>query len=212
MKNILKWFWLLNKRLYKKLTFILILLLIPVLIVGYGMSAQEDSGVMTITLAQKGDDPMASQAIDRLLGESSLLRFVKCDSHEEAKQMIADGKADAAWLFPDEMETRLYRFINNPSKFNAFIQVVEREATIPMKLSREKLSGTVFSLASRHFYLDYLRENVSELDSVSDEELLQYYDNFASDVDLFTFETLDGAAGAESSVGCRQGGRRLSRA
>lgn len=198
MKNIGKWFWLLNKRLYKKATFLLIMLLIPVLVLGYGIAAQEESGVMTIALAQDGSDPMAEQVITQLMSEPSLIRFVRCDSQEAAKKMIRDGKADAAWLFPKNMEQRVYRFVNNPSRINAFIRVVERDASVPMKLTREKLSGTVFALTSRHFYLHYIRENVPQLDHVADEELMRHYDNFQMDMDLFDIVSLDSDAESEN--------------
>lgn len=197
MRKIFMWFWLLNKRLYKKITFVLLLLMIPLLVVGYGFAAQEESGVMTIALAQDGADPMATQVIEKLINEPSLVRFVPCDSTEAAKDMIRDGKADAAWLFPKEMEQKVYRFIQSPNKFNAFIRVVERSDSVPLRLTREKLSGTVFSFCSRQFYLNYLRENVSELDNVSDEALLQHYDEFIEDANLFEFAYLDAEGGAE---------------
>ena len=61
MKNIGKWFLLLNKRLYKKATFLLILILIPLLVIGYGAVARDESGLFTVALACKGEDDTASQ-------------------------------------------------------------------------------------------------------------------------------------------------------
>ena len=191
------WFWLLNKRLYKKTTFLLILLLIPLLVAGYSFSAQEDSGVMTIALAQEGIDPLAEQIIGELVSEPSLVRFVVCGSSEDAKNMIRDGKADAAWIFPQKMEQKVYRFIHSPNRFNAFIRVYEREDSIPLRLTREKLSGTVFRFCSRQFYLNYLRENVPQLADLPDDALLKHYDDFAKDSTLFDFAYLDGDGAAE---------------
>lgn len=199
MRNIGKWFWLLNKRLYKKVTFVLILLLIPVLVVGYGSLAQEESGVLTITLAQEGDDPMAQDIMQELKDSSNLVRFIICDSPEASKKMVNDSKADAAWVFADDLENAIYRFVNRPTKRNAFVRVFEGQSTIPLKLAREKLSGAVFSRCSRAFYLNYLRENVPELDAVSDEALMQYYDDFIADVNLFEFSYMEGESGSEDA-------------
>ena len=199
MKNMSKWFLLLNKRLYKKLTFILIMLLIPVLAFGYGFLAKEDSGVMTIALSQEGNDPLASQIIADLKRDTNLINFVLCDTSEAAKKMINDGKADAAWIFADDLENQIYRFVRRPSRSTAFVEIVEQESTIPMKLAREKLSGSVFSHCSRAFYLTYIRKNVPEMREVPDADILRYYDEFTMDVNLFEFAYLEGEGGAEDA-------------
>ena len=51
MKRMGKWLLMMTKRLYKKPTFVVILILIPVLVLGYGLVAAEDSGMVTIALA-----------------------------------------------------------------------------------------------------------------------------------------------------------------
>ncbi len=200
MRKLGKWFLLLNKRLYKKITFLLILLLIPALVLGYGKLAQEDSGVLTVALAQEGDDPMAWEIMQELQDSSALVRFVYCDTGEQAGQMVNDSKADAAWIFADDLENAIYRFVQNPSKTTAFVQIIEGQSSVPLKLAREKLSESVFSRCSRAFYLQYLRENVPELDSMSDEEVLKYYDEFTADSEIFEFSNLEGTLGSDDTV------------
>lgn len=197
MKHIGKWLLMMTKRLYKKITFLLILLLIPALVLGYGVAAQEDSGVMTIALAQEGSDPMAQAVMDDLMDDSSLIRFVLCETPDGAKTMVSNTEADAAWIFVADMTDKVCKFVQNPARRNAFVRVVEQEATIPLRLAREKLSGVVFGHCSPNFYLTYLRENVPELDKLSDEELLAFYDGFAEDIKLFEFAYLEGEGGAE---------------
>lgn len=199
MKNIGKWLLLLNKRLYKKLTFLLILVLIPILVLGYGSAAQEESGILTIALAQEGEDPMAEAVMLDLKENTNLIRFQFCDSPSEAKDLIRDGKADAAWIFAENMEEKVYKFVLNPSKTNAFVRVIEPEESIPVKLTREKLSGTIFGHISDDFYMAYVRKNVPELDEMSDEELMSYYDSFARDIDLFNFAYLESEGGAQAA-------------
>ena len=197
MKRIGSWLLMMTKRLYKKLTFLLILLLIPVLVLGYGVAAREDSGVLTIALAQEGADPMAQAVMADLINTPSVIRYVPCETAAEAEAMISGGKADAAWIFAADMTDKVCKFVQNPARRNAFVRVVEQEATIPLKLAREKLSGVVFGHCSPKFYLEYIRANVPELDSLSDEELLAFYDGFADDIKLFEFAYLDGEGGEE---------------
>jgi len=199
MKQILKWFLLLNKRLYKKISFLLILLLIPVLVFGYSNVAQESSGVLTVALAQTGEDAMASDVIDTLTSENSLVRFLACDTPEQAKQLVNGGEADAAWIFPEEMEEKVYRFIQTQTRANAFIQVVEGQSTVPVILAREKLSGAMFAHCTRALYLSYIRENVPQLQDTSDAELLAYYDAILVDGDFFEFSFMDASAPAQEA-------------
>ena len=200
MKKLGKWFLLLNKRLYKKASFLLILLLIPVLVFGYGKLAQEESGVLTVALAQEGDDPMAWEVMQELRDSSELMRFVFCDTREQAEQMVNDSKADAAWIFADNLENAIYRFVQKPSKSTAFVQIIEGQSSVPLKLAREKLSEAVFSRCSRVFYLQYLRENVPALDNMSDEEVLKYYDEFTADSEIFEFSNLEGTLGSNDVI------------
>ena len=199
MKNIGKWFVLLNKRLYKKATFLLILILIPLLVIGYGTVARDESGLFTVALACKGEDNTTSQIMQELKDGSNLIRFIICDDPETAEAMVDGQRADAAWIFDDNLEDAIYRFAAKPLRKNAFIQIIEGESTIPLKLIREKLSGVIFSRTSRAYYLNYLRENAPEVQDVSDEELLKYYDDFAAESTFFEFAYLDGGAKEENT-------------
>lgn len=191
MKRLLKWFLLLNKRLYKKISFILILLLIPVLVFSYGNVAQEDSGMLTIALAQVGDDVMAANVIRDLAEENSLVRFINCETPQAAKDLVADGDANAAWIFPEDMEAKVYRFVANASRKNAFIQVIERDSSVPVILAREKLSGAMYANCSQAMFVSYIRNHVPELSDKTDAELLTHYNAISVDGDFFRFSMME---------------------
>ncbi len=198
MKRILLWWGKLTKRLYKKPTFLLILVLIPILTFGYGVAAQEDSGMLTVVLAREDDDPMAVAVMEELSQSSELILF-KTASAEDAQAQVEAGKADAAWIFTKNMQQKVYEFIAKRSLWNSFVRVIERESNVPVILAREKLSGAVFESCSRAMYLQYLRENVPELDSTSDETLFGYYDAMAVEGNLFEFATVDGSQPAQKA-------------
>ena len=199
MKRLFKWFLLLNKRLYKKLSFILILLLIPVLVFSYSNVAQQDSGVLTVALAQVGDDPMATGVIRDLMEENSLVRFLACETPQAAKDLVSGGDADAAWIFPDKMEEKVYRFVANASRKNAFIHVVERDSSVPVILAREKLSGAMYANCSKAMFLSYIRDNVPELSEKSDAELLTHFDAISVDGDFFQFSLMESSEASQEA-------------
>ncbi|MBQ8769081.1 MAG: hypothetical protein IJZ15_05510 [Oscillospiraceae bacterium] len=199
MKRLCKWFLLLNKRLYKKISFILILLLIPVLVFSYSTAAEESSGVITIALAQVGDDEMASGVIDSLLEQNSLIRFLSCETPQSAKDLVSDGEADAAWIFPRDMEEKVYRFVATQSRKDAFIQVVERDSSVPVILAREKLSGAMYANCSKAMFISFIRNNVPELNDKTDAELLTHYDAISVDGDFFRFSFMESAESAQEA-------------
>lgn len=194
IQKVLTWAWLLNKRLFRKPTFLVILLLIPMMVFGYGFAARGESGMMTIVLAQEGSDPLAQQVMDDLMDSSQLIIFRNAESPEEAVEKVAHGKADAAWIFPDDMARHVEVFVADPDSDNAFIRVVQREEKVMLMLSREKLGGVVFDLCAERIYLNYLRQNLPQMDGASDQELLELYENTDLDGDLFNFEQTDGAS------------------
>lgn len=196
MKNTVKhgliWLWLMTKRLYKKPTFLVLLLLIPALVLGYGTVAQQDSGVVRIALATHDrESALAQNAMDKL-ADSKVIFFYRCDTPQQAQKMVNTGQADAAWIFMDDLEYRVAEFIRRPLYKNAFVQIIERQNSVPLTLTREMLSGVLFECYSPMFYLQYIRQNCPELSEVSDAELMTYYDNFSLNGKLFSFTMMDG--------------------
>lgn len=192
MKLVL-WLGMLSKRLYKKATFLAILLLIPLLVLGYRAASQGDSGMLTVALAQEGQDALATAMIDSFTGSSQLIRYVTCHSLESAQSMVRHGKADMAWVFPENMQAALQAFAQTPTQRNAFVHVYIREDDVTLKLARETLSGALYSQVSQQVYLSYVRENVPGLAGLSDSELLEYYHTRAITDDLFAFDRADPA-------------------
>lgn len=193
MRKPLIWFWMLTKRLYKKVTFVAILVLIPVLVLGYGMTARQDSGMLTVALARQDSDSTALSVLASFEESSQLLRFVDCDSPEGAEELVRAGKADTAWILHSDLSEKVTRFARSPKEKNAFVTVLVREDNVAHRLAREKLSGILYGLCARVVYVDYVRQNVPELAHLSDEQLLDYYENTFEGGELFTFDEADAA-------------------
>jgi len=192
MRQLLLWFYMMSKRLYRKPVFLVILALIPVLVLGYSTLSTDDSGVVTIALAQEGQDELASKIIGDFQKEESLIRYVLCDTPRKAEDLVKAGKADAAWIFPAQMEARIKAYVEDPSSSNAFITVLEREDSVALMLTREKLCGMLFSYCAKTLYISYIRENIPGLAELSDAELMEYYENTGLSEDIFAFTDSSG--------------------
>ena len=183
------WSWLLTKRLYRKATFLLILLLIPALVLGYtAIAKNEDSGMFRVVLAQEGNDPLATEIMADLQDSGQLLLIDICSSPEAAREQVQLGKADAAWIFKDDLRTRMENFVRHPYRSNAFVTVLQQQDNTVLLLTREKLTSTVFPYLAKIIYIRSVRELSPELDPVSDDALLAQYDATDISQNLFVFD------------------------
>ncbi|MBR2724912.1 MAG: hypothetical protein IKB72_05695 [Ruminococcus sp.] len=186
MKRIIKWFFMLNKRLFKKASFVIILALIPLCIGLFTSVAQKEKGFLHIILVQTDEtDAVSEDIINKLTSIPSVIRFSKSSSPQEATEAVSTGKADEAWIFPSDTKGRIDAYV----KYGAdkFITVISREKTVFSMLSREKLSSAVFEYTAKAYYLDFARAEYEGLDKLNDEELMEYFENVSIDEELFVF-------------------------
>lgn len=190
MKKAIIWFWMLGKRLYTKALLWILLLLIPVTVLGLQQAVREDSGIVTVVLVQEdASDPLAWTIRQMLTEQSELIRFIEADSISQAEALVTAGKADSAWILPEDLNGRISAFLQDPLS-HPVAQVLQRQDNVLLRLAREKLSGALFHCCSQPLYLQFIRENTPQLAQLSDEALLEYFRHIGTDQPLFSFSTL----------------------
>ncbi len=193
MKRWLLWLVMLSKRLYKRAAFLAILVLIPLAVLALEVAAQASSGFMHVVLSQTDPaDPISSELVDRFLNQQSLILFTYVEDPAAAADMVVAGEADAAWIFPDDMEKKLDRFVTSNYSRGGVVTVVEREQTVLSRVTREKLNFALQRYTSTICYLNYTRDNVPALSDFTDEQLMEYFNNVEFNDELFLFRTPDG--------------------
>lgn len=191
IKTFIRRYFILSKRLLKKPAFIIILLLVPLLVAATAIISKEgDSGIMTIALAMEDEeDPIASEIVEKLTEEKSLIRFELCKTPESAERRVKSGKADAAWIFRDNIEERIKEFVNLSHTINASVTVVQREIeNVSLRLSHEKLNEALYPYIAKALYRQTLNGSSIDLSELSPEELDEFYDKMEVEgADLFEF-------------------------
>ena len=193
MRRWLLWLWMLSKRLYKRAAFLAIMALIPLAVLALEIAAQANSGFLHIVLAQTDpNDPVSSQLVERFMEDKSLILFTYAENPREAADMVAGGEADVAWIFPDNMEEQMERFVTSHYTRGGVVTVVEREQTVISRMAREKLNFALQHYSAPVCYLNYVRSNVEQLNALSDEQLMEYFNSVEFNDELFLFRTPDG--------------------
>ena len=114
-----------------------------------------------------------------------MVLFSLADSPEEAINAVKTGTADSAWIFPADMGTvGDFALLNH----DAVIRIVEREQNVILRLAHEKLNAELFRHLSRAYGIEYARLNLPELERLSEQELLDYFENTVIDDTLFVFD------------------------
>ena len=188
-------FYLLQKRLFKKYSFLVILCLAPLLAAGVSGLAKEQSGIAAIALCVPEEDPVAGEVADRLLAGESVLRYLICEDEEEARNLVETGEADAAWIFSGDMEEEL-RKLAEKRRIRPLVTVVERQDSVPLILGREILSGAIYPAFSYAVYESYVRNDLG-MEEISEDRLRQIYESVAVEGSLFQMVYPDGTPGED---------------
>lgn len=185
MRRVLKWLFMLNKRLYKKISFLVILAIIPICVFSFTFVAQQDNGFLHIVLAQTENDEISTQVIDELMNENSIVNFTKATSPDAAMEAVKMGQADEAWIFPENMQDKINDFIT--SKEQGVVTIVSREQTVFLRIAHEKLTAALYKHCAKAYYINYAKTSDPKLDSLSDEELIEYFENASISEELFVY-------------------------
>lgn len=175
--------WLLQKRLLKRKSFLLMLCLAPLFAFGVNSLSKEPAGIATVALCFPKEDRAAEQIVDELLAGESVLRYLSCDGEEQARALVESGEADAAWIFAEDLEKRLAELAER-RRVRPVVTIVEREDSVSLTLGREILSAAIYKRFSYAVYEGYVRNDLG-MEERSEEELRAVYESVAVEGSLF---------------------------
>ena len=190
IRRLCLWYRLLTKRLFKKPAFLILLFAVPLLGGTMALVSRQDAGVVTVALALTDDDPAAAAAAERLLTNRSVVRCVAMPA-EEARTAVADGSADAAWIFRENASRELERFAAGKRTAGA-VTVVEREDNVFLRLARERLAAALYPEVSRALFRDFLVNTLNGGEDIPDGTLEEYYTVSGTEQRIIAFACADG--------------------
>lgn len=191
MKHFLLYYALLSKRFFKKLSFLLLLISIPLLTLGLKLVSRQDSGMLKIVLCAEEEDAFVNGLIRTLMEEKSVLQFVIMEDPEKAEEAVRDNQADAAWIFTEDFCRKLDFFSRYGYSKDVPVLVIEREDTIPLQLSKIKLFGILYPHVAYSSYLHFAKEELLPEETLSEEALREAYEMSSVEGSLFSLAYVD---------------------
>ena len=182
-----------NKRLLKKISFLIILCCIPLLVLGVNLMAKQESGILRVVLCQEDADDLSEEIVADMLQMESALSFVEAETVEEAIRLVQSDKVDAAWIFPEDFTEVMETYFQQGIWDEPLIRIVEKEDNVMLHLSREVLFSRLYSSINYMVYEDFVRTKVLDgIEVVSEEELWETYQKTNMEENMFEFSYLDG--------------------
>lgn len=189
-----------QKRLFKRISFWLLLCAVPLLAWGMKCLSFGESGMLHILLCLENPaDALSGEVAGQLYTGKSVIQFTLVQQPEEARALVEAGEADGAWIFPDGMQERLDRFIGGGADAEGVVCVVEREDNVALRLAREKLFGVLYPHASYALYRDFILKDLGL--ETGEARLRQSHEDTAVEGSLFQSAYADGSAGTSQTMG-----------
>ena len=89
--------WLFNKRLLKKPSFLIVLILIPLSVLMLRLSVTGSEGMLTVAVScDDSGDAVYNEILADLGSKGGLIEIVAVENRDDAVSMVRSGKADAA--------------------------------------------------------------------------------------------------------------------
>ncbi len=198
-------FLLMNKRLLRKKSYIIILCMIPVIVFGLKLISERHSGIVRIAMVNQGSDDAAG-IIDELLNKDSVFLFSEAPDEETGTEWLKDNRIDAVWVFPKDYNVKTGDFADRlitsekPDKGgdDRVVTVIEREDNVLLSLSRLELFGALYSDLSYSLFDRYISIRFNGgVDAGTD--VRRYYDNDVNTNELFDYRNSNDDNGMSSN-------------
>lgn len=176
---ITKWYIAINKRLLKRFEFIAMLIILPLLVMGFMWVSKQDKGLISIGIVSENmEDNDISGIVDRLTNEKSVINFQVYEGESRAKEELLKGELDAVWILPQSLED-----IKRGS-----IKIIQKENNPAVGLASEKLYSLLYPHISHSVYINYM----NKINIYDNDELDEYFYRIKINGDFIEFQSIEG--------------------
>lgn len=153
----LLWIFMIWKRMFKKPGYVILLLLIA-LFAGVFSVFLQNSGEL-VKIAIFADEESTQKVFCNSEKTTTVIKYEYFDSEEKALDAVKLQGYDAAWVMNGTLEESAQKFVLSGKPM---VQIFEREDTVFLRLSRERLYATIYPYVSKALYDEFMQENFAD--------------------------------------------------
>ena len=196
-------FFLFSKRLLKKPSFAVILLMMPLLVFAFRMVIKEDSSSIHIALYSYDNDEIIKEAFDEMTEDKGQMGFYVAESEEELKRAVLTNEAECGFVVSEGFTEALLN-----ERATEMITIYKNTKTTLDDLTKEMLFAQIFKRLAYDRMLKYIEDRGfyeyagEDFDRAEAEKMMrEKYDAYMQDGGIFEIDdgTDDGAVKKSSS-------------
>ncbi|MBR3640140.1 MAG: hypothetical protein IKN50_05995 [Clostridia bacterium] len=202
IKRYLLWFFLLEKRLFRKVGFILVLASVPLLVLVISLISSRAEGAIEVVLfSEEPGDAVVAEITDKLLADRSFISFREVGTRDEAINLVKYGSADEAWILEKGFFGKISAYANGKDVDGPAVSVYVRQDSAALLVAREKLTSAVSPVLLRETMKAIVRGDFDESELPDEEGLNAVFDGAFRTEEIFKYSYLDGGDTADKDIG-----------
>ena len=195
MKKGLLWFWLFQKRIWKKRMFQVTVALIPVILLVLHTLTFQKASMINVAVYTGGDEGTLSDELLKGLLEQSggVITFYRSETEDALYADVHTGKAECGYIIPQELEKTIQGFENGKMDGNK-IKVVRKEESVTTGMINEMVFGKVYPYVSYEIVSGFLEKQQKEhmQEPGAKQALAENFEAWREPELMFTFSYADG--------------------
>lgn len=198
MKRTLTFFGLYAKRLLKKPSFIVILLLMPLVVFALTKIINDSDDTIAVALYYDGDEQAIKDVVDELVGSESIAKFYREDSPEEIREAVLRNEIECGFIFSNDIFEKLVK-----EDADGGITIYQSTKSSVTDYVKEKVFAAIYQRLSYERLVEYLNnsEYVKGIDvEERDAFLKERYDGYVNEGGIFEINYTDGDKEIHSDV------------
>lgn len=174
------------KRCFRKLSFIILLLSIPVLCLLLSNTARDNSSSITAGLYLEAESPLALQIADNLVSKYDSVKFELCPSKKALIKRVTNGTYESGYVFSADFDEKL---LNKETK--KIVEVYTSPSTLTAALTNEYVFSELFTEYAFSELADYIKNDTvfedKDLSGLSS-TIRPIYDDYLNGTETFSFK------------------------
>lgn len=152
MKRMGMWILLMTKRLMKKPSFIIILVLLPVILVMYRFIITEDDGtIRACVYVPEGSEAFTEKLADNLADAEFSARFYLVDSEDDLYSDVIAGRAEVGYILPKDLKERFLT-----KNWDSAVRMVVSDTSQMAPFVNEFVTVVIYTDMMEEYIADYL--------------------------------------------------------
>ena len=153
----LVWLFMIWKRMFKKPGYVLLLLTIALLAISLSVFSQNSGSLVRIAIF--ADNEETKDVFLESENTTTVIKYEYFESEQSAYDAVTAQGYDAAWILTGDLFDAAREFTRNGEPI---VKIFQREDTVFLRLSREKLYATIYPYISKAIYDGFTSRTASE--------------------------------------------------